>query len=446
MSCPSPWRRHHLWCRVGPWAALALLGSGAAAAQGAPSAGAPAPKAVYAARVLDVRSGKVLTDQKLTLEGDRIASIGPAGPAAERPAGAVVLGPKLTVLPGLIDAHTHLTFEPTELGLLRVGISGPREALKGAKSARATLAAGFTLVRNLGAGEFSDVALREAIDAGDVPGPRLVASGPAVGITGGHCDQNLLAPQFGATNFGVADGPEAVRHKVRELIKYGAGVIKLCATGGVLSKGTDPRTAQLSREELAMAVGEAHRLGRKVAVHAHGAQSIGWALEAGADSIEHASFLDEASVAAFKKAKDAWLVPTAYLGDWMLENAQATGMPPHVVQKAKEVFPLARKNLSRALAAGVKVAMGTDAGLFPHGLNARELQVYVRLGLTPLQALQTATVNAASLLGLADRAGALEPGKYADLIAVEGDPLSDIAALERVRFVMKGGSVFKSEL
>ena len=219
------------------------------------------------------------------------------------------------------------------------------------------------------------------------PAPRIDASGPALGITGGHCDNNLLPYEFHATEIGVADGVENVQHKVREVIKYGADVIKVCATGGVLSLGDDPQHSQYTQAELAAIVADAHRLGRKVAAHAHGAEGIRWAAEAGIDSIEHGSYIDDAAIAAMKQ-HGTYLVPTLYLGDWFLENAPKTGVPPQMLAKAQAVLPAARKNVAHAFASGVKVGFGTDAAVYPHGLNAHEFAVMVKLGLTPLQSIQ----------------------------------------------------------
>jgi imidazolonepropionase-like amidohydrolase len=235
-----------------------------------------------------------------------------------------------------------------------------------------------------------------------------------------------------------------VQHKVREIIKYGADVIKVCATGGVLSKNDDPQASQYSLEEMKAIVADAHRLGRKVAAHAHGAQGILWATEAGVDSIEHGSYIDDAGIAAMKQ-HGTYLVPTQYLADWIMENQDKIHMLPSSRQKMKDVTAVSRKNLARAMAAGVKIAFGTDAAVYPHGLNAHEFAVYVKMGMTPLAAIQSGTVNAADLLGWSDRVGSLEKGKYADLIAVDGDPLADITTLEHVKFVMKGGTVVKNE-
>jgi imidazolonepropionase-like amidohydrolase len=399
--------------------------------------------AVHAGHVLDVKTGKLRSDQTLLIEGGRIVSSG-ASSEAKIPADAVRIDlPNATVLPGLIDAHTHLTMDP-RFGYETLGLSIPREALIGAKNARLTLLAGFTTVRNVGASGFSDVALRDAINAGDVPGPRLLVSGPALSITGGHCDNNMLPSEYHAVGDGVADGIAAVQHKVRENIKYGADLIKVCATGGVLSLGDNPQASQYTLEEMKAIVADAHRLGRKVAAHAHGAEGIRWAAEAGVDSIEHGSYIDDAGIAAMKE-HGTYLVPTLYLGDWMIDNAGLTHLPAPLMAKAQEVIPAARKNIAHAFASGVKVAFGTDAAVYPHGLNAHEFAVMVRLGLTPLQAIQAATVNAADLLGWSGKVGTLEPGAWADIVAVDGDPVKDVTTLERVKFVMKGGEVVKNE-
>jgi imidazolonepropionase-like amidohydrolase len=404
----------------------------------------PAPRrvVVHAARFLDVKTGRTLTDQAIVIENDRVVSVGPAAQAKVPPGATRIDLPNLTVLPGLIDAHTHLTMDPYHFGYSGLGISVPRSALMGARNARVTLEAGFTTVRNVGADGYADVALRDAINAGDVPGPRMLVSGPPLSITGGHCDNNLLPYEYHATSDGVADGVEAVQHKVREVIKYGADVVKVCATGGVLSKGDNPQASQYSLEEMKAIVADAHRLGRKVAAHAHGAQGILWATEAGVDSIEHGSYIDDAGIAAMKQ-HGTYLVPTLYLGDWFLQNAEQLHVPDFLLVKAKEVMPAAREHLAHAFASGVKVAFGTDAAVYPHGMNAHEFAVMVKLGLTPLQAIQAATINAADLLGWSDRVGSLEPGHYADLIAVEGDPLKDVTTLQRVKFVMKGGEVVR---
>jgi imidazolonepropionase-like amidohydrolase len=410
------------------------------------SANTPASRRVVvrAGHILDVKTGNMLSGQAIVIEGDKIVSVGPAADAKLSPTTQTIDLPNATVLPGLIDAHTHLTFDPANLGYEGLGISYPREALIGARNARVTLEAGFTTVRNVGAGGYSDVALRDAINAGDVPGPRMLVSGPAMGITGGHCDDNLLAPQFHATELGVADGVDAVRHKVRENIKYGADLIKICATGGVMSKGDDPNASQYTREEMKAIVEEAHRLGRKVAAHAHGAEGVSWASDAGVDSIEHGHLMDDSSIATLKK-NGTYIVPTLYLMDWNRENLGKRNAPDYVVRKMQTVSAVGQDTLKKAFAAGVKVAFGTDAAVYPHGLNAHEFAVYVRLGMSPLQAIQTATIHGADLLGWSSKIGTLEAGKWADLIAVDGDPLKDVTTIERVKFVMKGGEVVTNQ-
>ncbi|HWN99511.1 MAG TPA: amidohydrolase family protein [Blastocatellia bacterium] len=396
---------------------------------------------IKAGKLVDVRSGRVLTDQAILIEGDRIKEVGAAAAVASHAQTARVIDlSSATVLPGLIDCHTHLTSDPSHNGYSALGISTPREALYGAKNARVTLEAGFTTVRNVGAGGYSDIALRDAIDAGDVPGPRIDAAGPAIGVTGGHADNNLLAPEFHSSADGIADGVPALLNKVREEVKYGASVIKIVATGGVLSKGDSPEATQFSDEEIRAVVTEAHRLGRKVAAHAHGAAGIKQAVLAGVDSIEHGSYIDDEAIRLMKE-KGTYLVPTLYLAEWFTENAPKIGVPDFMIAKARVVFPVSRRNVAHAFKEGVKVAFGTDAAVYPHGLNAREFAVMVKLGLTPIQTIQSATVNAADLLGWSDRIGSIEAGRFADIIAVSGDPTSDVTTLERVSFVMKGGRV-----
>ncbi len=411
-----------------------------------PMTAKPPEIAVKAGKVLDVTSGKYLENQIILIEGDRITKIGPASALESQvPSGARVVDlSHSTVLPGLIDCHTHLTGSPFLLGPRGLHSSVPRDALLGARNARVTLQAGFTTVRNVGAPGYADIALRDAINADDVPGPRMLASGPGLSITGGRGDQNFLAPEFHASGDGVADGLDGVTRKVRENIKFGADLIKILATGGVLSEGDNPTFQQYSPEEMRAIVETAHGLGRKVAAHAHGALGIKTAVLAGVDSIEHGSYINDEDIQLMKQ-HGTYLVPTLYLGDWFLANTDKLGVTPYVLEKARMVMPAARTNISHAFHEGVKVAFGTDAAVYPHGLNAHEFAVMVKLGLTPLQSIQAATVNAADLLGWSDRVGTLQAGKFADLVAVDGDPLSDVTLLEHVKFVMKGGEVVKSE-
>jgi imidazolonepropionase-like amidohydrolase len=415
----------------------ALLASSAFAQTSTP---APTRTVIHAGNVLDVHTGKLTPNQTIVVENGKIISIGAGG--GEASATVIDLSDK-TVLPGLIDAHTHLTMNPS-FGYQTLGISVPREALIGAKNAKITLEAGFTTVRNVGASGYADVALRDAINDGDVPGPRMLVSGPPLGITGGHCDDDLLPFEFHATADGVADGVEHVQHKTREVIKYGADVIKICATGGVLSKGDDPNAAQFTLEEMKAIVADAHRLGRKVAAHAHGAQGVIWASNAGVDSVEHGHLMNDEAIATLK-TNGTYLVPTLYLIDWQRENAAKANLPQFLQAKMKMVSEVGKGNAKKAFQAGVKIGLGTDAAVYPHGLNAHELNVYVRdLGMTPLQAIQTATINDADLLGLTDKIGTLEPGKSADIIAVDGNPLQDVTTLQEVKFVMKEGVVYKN--
>src|SRR6266704_1045775 len=410
------------------------------------TAGAQAPKrtVIRAGRVLNVRTGELRANQAIVIEGEKIAQIAPSGEVKAAPGDTTIDLPDATLLPGLIDMHTHLTFDLNSLGYQGLSISTAREALHGARNARRTLEAGFTTVRNVGAKDYADIALRDAINDGDVIGPRMVASGPALGITGGHCDENLLPPSFHFQGDGVADGVETVQHKVREVIKYGADVIKICATGGVLSKGDDPNASQYTFEEMKAIVADAHRLGRRVAAHAHGAEGVRWASEAGVDSVEHGHLMDDAAIATLKK-NGTYLVPTLFLTEYMQQHMEHSDIPEYSKQKMRDVAAAAQQNVKKAFAAGVKVAFGTDAAVYPHGLNAGEFRVYVKLGMTPLAAIQTATINAADLLGWTKQVGTLEPGKFADLIAVDGDPTKDVTTLEHVRFVMKGGVVYKND-
>jgi imidazolonepropionase-like amidohydrolase len=423
---------------------LICLAAGICAGQGKPN---PSTEiAIRAGKVLDVRTGKYAADQIIWIEGDRIKAIGNASEINGKlpPTTKILDLSKYTVMPGLIDCHTHLTMTPYDSGPAGLHVSYPRQALVGARNARVTLEAGFTTVRNVGASGYSDIALRDAIKAGDVAGPRMLVSGPPLSITGGHGDENFLAPQFGWSSDGVADGVDGVTKKVREDIKFGADVIKFMATGGVLSEGDNPALAQYSPEEMKAIVDTAHGLGRKVAAHAHGSTGIKYAVLAGVDSIEHGSYINDEDIELMKQ-HGTYLVPTVYLEDWLMENVQKLGLTPNMIEKAKLVLPIAQQNLSHAFKSGVKVAFGTDAAVYPHGLNAHEFGKMVDMGLSPLQTIQAATVNASDLLGWTDRVGTLEPEKFADIIAVQGDPLADVHILETVQFVMKGGEVVKTQ-
>jgi imidazolonepropionase-like amidohydrolase len=286
--------------------------------------------------------------------------------------------------------------------------------------------------------------LRDAINEGELPGPRMRVSGYPIGIIGGHCDNNLLPSDYHYTERGVASGPWEARAKVREMVKYGADVIKICASGGVLSKGDEPGAEQLSLDEMQAIVEEAHKLGRRVAAHAHGALSIRDAIKAGVDSVEHASLIDDEGI-RLAREKGTYLVMDIYDDDFILQEGAKSGILPESLAKEKALGQLQRDNFRKAFKAGDKMAFGTDAGVYPHGDNARQFAYMVQYGMTPMQAIQAATINAADLIGWKDRIGSITPGKFADIIAVQGDPTRDPTELTRVRFVMKGGAVVKSD-
>ena len=392
--------------------------------------------------LLDVKTGAEPAAQTIIVTGDRITAIAPTASTPRQSGDTEIDLTKYTVMPGLIDVHTHLTFANNFDPYFELSMTPAKEGILGVENAKVTLEAGFTTVRNVGANDFADVALRDEINAGHVPGPHMQVSGPIIGITGGHADDNLLPYEFHVHGEGVVDGIPAVQHQVRENIKYGADLIKIAATGGVLSKGDDPQASQFTLEEMQAIVADAHRLGRKVAAHAHGAQGILWATEAGVDSIEHGSYINDECIAAMKK-HGTYLVPTAYLVDWMQQYGK---LPPIYQQKMIDVSAVEKQNAIKAIKAGVKIALGTDAAVYPHGLNAHEIDVYVnQFGMSPLAGIQTGTINAADLMGWTDKVGTIEPGKWADIIAIDGDPLKDVKILQHVNFVMKSGVVYKDD-
>jgi imidazolonepropionase-like amidohydrolase len=402
--------------------------------------------AVKCGKLLDVRTGKLLNDQVVVFDANGVVTaVGPAG--SPMAAGGVTITDlsSATCLPGLIDVHTHITGDPSDGGYASLGISTAQETVHGVKNARVTLHAGFTTVRNVGASGYTDVAVRDGVNEGMIEGPRMIVSGPPLGITGGHCDDNLLAYEFHHRAEGVADGPWAARAKVRETVKYGADVIKVCASGGVLSKGDQPGTPQYTLEELKAIVEEAHKLGRKVAAHAHGTQSIKDAINAGIDSVEHSSFIDDEGI-ALAKQHGTYLVFDIYNDDFILAEGAKSGMLPESIEKEKKVGRTQRENFKKSFQAGAKIAFGTDAGVYPHGDNARQFAKMIEWGMKPTDAIQAATIKAADLIGWSDKVGSIETGHFADVIAVSGDPTSDVKLLENVQFVMKGGVVVKNEL
>jgi imidazolonepropionase-like amidohydrolase len=400
---------------------------------------------IRAGQLVDTVDGRLRQNQVIVVDGERIARVASSGDV-EIPAGARVIDLSgQTVLPGLIDMHTHLTGDHRFHGYESLGISVPRETLYGVLNAKKTLLAGFTSVRNVGANGYSDIALRDAIAAGEIDGPRMRASGPALGITGGHCDNNLLPPEYGARGEGVADGPWAVRAKVREVIKGGADVIKFCATGGVLSKGDSVGGQQYTLEEMRALVEEAHQHGRKVAAHAHGTEGIKAAIVAGVDSVEHSSLIDAEGI-RLARQHGTFLVMDIYNDTYILEHGAEVGMLPESLEKERQIGQLQRDNFRKAFEGGARMAFGSDGAVYPHGDNGKQFAYMVQYGMTPMQAIQAATVHAAELLGWPDDVGAIAPGRYADIIAVTGNPLENVRLLENVQFVMKGGKVYKSDL
>lgn len=408
------------------------------------SSAALAQTALHCSKLLDVRSGTYINDALIVITDGKIADFGPSANVKAR-ANAQAIEIPGTCLPGLIDVHTHLTDDPESgFGYAELGISVPREAIYGAKNARKTLLAGFTTVRNVGASGYTDVAVRDGINAGDIPGPRMLVSGPPLSITGGHCDNNLLPFEYHKTADGVANGPWAVREKVREVIKYGADLIKVCASGGVTSKGDLPGAEQYTPEEMKAIADEAHRLGRKVAAHAHGTQAIKDAILAGIDTIEHASLIDDEGI-ALAKQHHVWLDMDIYDDDYILAEGPKHGMLPESIAKERSLGLLQRQNFRKAFLAGAPMGFATDAGNFPHGDNWKQFPKMVEWGMKPIDAIRAATVNAAEIVGWSDRMGVIAKNYFADIIAVDGDPLRDISSLGKVTFVMKGGEVFRND-
>jgi imidazolonepropionase-like amidohydrolase len=426
-----------------------VLAAGAVAAQVDTGGAAARPSVlVRAGRLIAVRGGTVLTNQAILIEGDRIKEVGAADAVAgHAPRDARVIDLRnATVLPGLIDCHTHITSEPGDYYKQLFRMSAIDEAVKAHLYAKRTLDAGFTTVRNVGAGEFIDVALRNAINEGAVPGPRMLVSTMPLSATGGHGDVNGMSPYLRFEGFsGIANGVDQIREKIRFEVKYGADLIKVLASAGVLSEEESVGAPQYSQEELNAVVEEATMWGRKVAAHAHGAEAIKRAVRAGVASVEHGSLIDDEGIRLMKE-RGTYLVADIYNDDYIIAEYTRLGFPQKIIEKERLVGRQQRENFKKAVRAGVKIAFGTDAGVYPHGWNAKQFAHMVRWGTTPMQAIQAATVNAADLIGWADRVGALEPGKFADVIAVVGDPLQDVTVLEHVVFVMKGGQVVKDSL
>lgn len=423
-------------------ALLPLAVAFAASAQTAPPANASASDdlVVTAARLFDARSGKLIDRPQVLIRDGRIVEVGRVGDAVPEGIKRLDLA-GMTLLPGLIDMHTHLDSDPSYGGYTGLQFNDRFWSVLAVKHAQQTLDAGFTTVRNVGADAWNDVGLRQAIDEGQLRGPRIVTAAYSFGATGGHCDSTFFPPSMNQKSPYNADSPEQARQRVRELRKYGAQVIKICATGGVFSRNTEPGQQQMSFEDMKAVADEAHQWGLRVAAHAHGASGIRDAIRAGVDTIEHASLIDEEGI-RLARQHGAWLSMDIYNTDYTQAEGKKNGVLEDNLRKDREVADIQRENFRRAHAAGVKMVYGTDAGVYPHGQNGRQFAVMTRYGMSAAQAIQAATANAAEALGRKD-VGIVEKGRWGDLIAVAGDPTQDVALLASVPVVIKGGEVVK---
>jgi imidazolonepropionase-like amidohydrolase len=428
----------HVWSRSIIALCLAII-SASAAAQSNPSL----IEVVTADQMLDVRTGNMIAKPSILIRDGRIVEVASNGASVNAPAQAKRIDLKgMTLLPGLIDMHVHLDSDPLYGGYTSLQFGDRFWSMLMVPHAERTLKAGFTTVRNVGSDAWNDVGLMQAIDEGKIIGPRIVPAAYAFGATGGHCDSTFFPPSMNEKSPYNADSPDEARKIVRELRKYGARVIKICATGGVFSRNTEPGQQQLNVEEMKVIVDEAHMWGLKVAAHAHGASGIKAAIRAGVDTIEHASLIDDEGIELAKKY-GAWLSMDIYNTDYTQSEGKKNGVLEDNLRKDREIGETQRQNFKRAHQAGVKMVYGTDAGIYPHGNNAMQLATMVRYGMTPLQAIQSATINASQALGRKD-VGLIEVGRWADMIAVSGNPKNDVTTLEKVAFVMKGGEVVKS--
>ena len=389
-------------------------------------------------QILDVRSG-MLVNADILIESGVIVKVSENIPVMSHY--EIIALQDMTILPGLMDAHVHLTGNTDLKGHEGISESSYLATIYGVKNAKQTLMAGFTTVRNVGASNYSDVALRDGIDQKAILGPTLLVSGPPLGITGGHCDSNILPAEYEYKAQGVADGPWEVRRKVRENKKYGADLIKYCATGGVMSKGTNVNNRQYTLDEMKAIVNEAHTLGMKVAAHAHGLEGIRMAIEAGVDSVEHSSLIDQETI-NLAIAKGVFLAMDIYVSDYILGEGARNGIPEYSLNKERIVGKRQRENFKMAVESGAKMVFGTDAGIFPHGKNAKQFKYMVEWGMKPIEAIQASTINTAELFGKTN-IGEIKETFDADLIGVKGNPLKDITLLENVGFIMKEGQVIK---
>ena len=421
-----------------------LVAASTAISQTLALAPTPAPDelVVTASKLLDVRTGKWLDRPSVLVRNGRIVQVASGGNEVAAGPGATRIDlAGMSLLPGLIDMHVHLDSDPAYGGYTGLQFSDRFWSVLTVPHAQRTLLAGFTTVRNVGSDAFNDVGLREAITEGKVVGPRVVTAAYSFGATGGHCDSTFFPPSMNQHSEYNADSPEEGRKRVREVRKYGAQVIKICATGGVFSRNTEPGQQQMSEADMRAIVEEAHMWGLRVAAHAHGTAGIKAAIRAGVDTIEHASLIDDEGI-ALAKQHGAWLSMDIYNTDYTQSEGKKNGVLEDNLRKDREIGDLQRENFRRAHAAGAKMVYGTDAGIYPHGLNAKQLAVMVRYGMTPLQAIQSATVNAAAALDSKD-VGIIEAGRWADLVAVAGDPTVDVSVLENIPVVIKGGALVK---
>jgi imidazolonepropionase-like amidohydrolase len=434
-SCRAVW----LGLRLG----FLVAATGAPVAPGLAADRPPADTVVVtASHMVDVIAGRIVDDPQVTVTGGRIVAVARRGAPVPEGARRIDL-PDRTLLPGLIDMHVHLTVDPRLSGYRVYEYTDNFWTVVGVANTRRTLEAGFTTVRNVGSRNYDDVALKQGIENGYVPGPRIVPATYAIGATGGHCDHTELPPSVTVPGPAVADGPDAIRAVVRKLRKYGAEVIKFCGTGGVLSKTDTAGGQQYRLAEMQALVEEAHMLGLKVAVHAHGAAGIKDAIRAGADTIEHASLADEEAI-ALAREHGTYFSMDIYDDDYILAEGAKNGVFAESLEKERQVGRRQRETFRAATRAGVKMIFGTDAGVYPNGDNARQFATMVAWGMTPLQAICSATSVAAEALGRAGDVGAIEVGRFGDLIAVPGNPLDDVTVLQAASFVMKGGVVYKN--